>query len=482
MFKYLRLFFRPLEFTGRGGYFELCKLAYPLIIMGASNTVMQFVDRAFLARLSTEDVAAAMPAGILYFSMFCLFLCAAGFTSTIVAQYHGSGNRQMVLTTVWSGAYFALAASFIIVFVMPLLGRFLISLGGHSPELMMRELEYFDAMIPSGAFACLAAPFYSFYSGRGVTMVVAVVNIIACLLNIALDYAFIFGCGPIPAMGIYGAGIATSICAMCGFLMIFIYFLLHDQKDFPTRRQRLPSWECVVRLVRYGLPTGIQVTFDVGAFALVTFVIGRLGSVQLAAHVIALSINNMFFIPLLGLSDATSILAGQYIGRAKHAIAQRLAYRSWRIAILYMCLGGFVYLVFPRILAGMFAPDDASADFGTVVELARWLLAIAFLFNMTDTLKFIFSAALRGAGDTRPIMFICLGCAYLVMIPGVLVIVHCGGNVIWVWAHLICSATLEGLLVVWRFRSGKWRHIRMIQPAEKIARLDEKIHQAENLA
>lgn len=479
MLRLFRLLFRPLEFTGRGGYFELLKLAYPLILMSASNTVMQFIDRKFLALSSTVDVAAAMPAGILYFTLFCLFLCAATFTSAIVAQYHGSGDRESMLTAVWSGVYFAIGAGLVITFIVPYAGRFLIGLGGHSPDLYWREIAYFDGLIPSGVFACLAAPFFAFFSGQGRTMPVAVINILACVLNIFLDYVFIFGWGPIPALGIFGAGLTTSFCAMLTFLMIFAYFLLQNQEKFPTRRNPLPKWEGIVRLVRYGMPTGIQVAFDCGAFALVTFTVGVLGSSQLAAHTIALSINNMFFIPLLGLSDATSILVGQYIGRAKHGIARRIAYRAWRISILYMMLGGVVYLFFPEALAEMFHPEEDTGAFRAVVELAGWLLAAAFLFNMSDTLKFIFTAALRGAGDTRPIMLICMGCAYLLMVPGVLIIVYVfRGGVIWVWAYLTFTATVEGLLILFRFRSGKWRHIRMIRPSEKIVRLDEKRLQA----
>ncbi len=475
MFYLFRLLFRPLEFTGRGGYLELLKLAYPLIIMSASNTIMQFVDRKLLALASTEDVAAAMPAGILYFTMFCIFLCATGFTSTIVAQYHGAGDKKSVLASVWSGVYFAIGAGIVITYVIPHIGHFMIGLGGHSDELYWREISYFDGLSGSGVFACLAAPFYGFFSGQGRTKPVAVINIIACVLNILLDYIMIFGWGPIPAMGIYGAGLATTLCALSGFLMIFSYFLLQNQNVFPTRSSRLPRWESVVRLVRYGAPTGFQVAFDCGAFALVSFTVGSLGRDPLAAHTIALSINNMFFIPLLGLSDATSILIGQYIGRAKHSIARRIAYRAWRVSFLYMLLGGIVYTFFPRMLAGLFAPAEDDGNFQVVVEMARWLLVTAVVFNLSDTLKFIFGAALRGAGDTKPIMLISISCAYLLMVPGVLAIVYWfEGSVVWVWAYLTIVAVTEGSLVLWRFRTGKWRFIRMIKPSDKIARLDEK--------
>lgn len=471
---FLRLLLRPLEFTGRGGYFEICKLAWPLIIMGASNTIMQFIDRKFLSSLSTVAVAAALPAGILYFSLFCVFLCTAGFTSAIVAQYHGAGDRKSVLSTVWSGVYFAAASSLIIVFGLPLLGEWLIKLGGHSAELIELENEYYMALIPSGACACAAAPFFSFFSGRGKTLPVAIINIVSCLLNIPLNYVFIFGWGLFPPLEIMGAGLATSICAMFSLVAIVVYFLLQPQNEYPTRSQRDPVWSCVVRLIRYGMPSGIQIALDVGAFTLVTFSIGHLGSLALAAHVIALSINNMFFIPLLGLSEATAILTGQYIGRAKHAIARSVAHRSWRLSALYMTLGGVVYLVFPVMLAEMFGPEHERDQFQSVITMVRWLLAIAFMFNFCDTMKFVYTAALRGAGDTRAVMLISICSAYLLMVPGTLLLIwQFQASVILVWLWLTSVAFIEGVLLVFRFRSGKWRFIRMIKPPEKIARLDE---------
>lgn len=479
MFALAKRLVRPLEFTGRGGYFELCRLAYPLIIQGAGNTVMQFIDRKFLASLSPLDVAASMPAGALNFMLFCLFLSTCGFTSAIVAQYHGAGDRRMVLKSVWSGVYFALFAALVIVFLLPLLGQFIIASAGdffaYEPALTGRMLDYYIAMVPSGAFACLAVPFFGFFSGRGKTVPVAVINIIGCGLNVVLDYAFIFGWGPIPAMGIYGAGIATSICAMLTMVIVVVYFLMQNQDEYPTRRERRPVWSCVVRLVKFGFPAGMQLAFDMGAWVTVNFTVGYLGALPLAAHVVAVSINGMFFIPLLGLSEATAILVGQYIGRAKHAIAGKLAFRSWRLSLCYMLLGGVVYMVFPVRLAEFFSPSENPEAFLGIIPVIRLLLFSAACFNLSDTMKFIFAAALRGAGDTRAVMTICLACGYLVMLPGVLLLIFVfEASVVAVWLFLTFTATLEGALILNRFRTGKWRHIRLIAPPGKIRQLDER--------
>lgn len=452
---------------GRGGYFELWRIAYPLIIMSAGNTVMQFVDRKFLASNSVADVAAAMPAGILYFTLFSFFMVTANFTSSLVAQYFGANDRRSLLGAVWTGLYFAIGASLLVVFGLPPLGAWIIRMGGHTPDLVARELEYFYALIPSGAFACMSAPLFSFFSGRGKTGPVAVINTVACLLNVPLNYAFIFGFGVIPPLGILGAGIATSLCSMFSFLAVLFWFLRYNQEEFPTRSVRDFRFEYLWKLLRYGTPAGLQTFFDVGAFTLITFLVGTLGELQLAAHVIALSINNMFFIPLLGLSDATSILSGQYIGKKRPDVSEAVVYRAWRMGLVYMCGGAIIYLFFPVALAEMFRPAEETPGFSQVVELTRWLLVSAVFFNFVDTVKFIFMGALRGAGDTRAVLFICSGCGYLLMVPGVFLLIKgLELSVIWVWCYLVMVALTESVLILRRYRSGKWRKIKLIDHHE----------------
>ncbi|MCK4981720.1 MAG: polysaccharide biosynthesis C-terminal domain-containing protein, partial [Victivallaceae bacterium] len=223
-------FFNKEQFVEPGGYGQILKVAYPLIILSASHTIMQFVDRQFLAFNSTEDVAAALPGGILYFTMFCFFMVTINFTSALVAQFFGTKDMISCVRACWTGFYFALLAGCFIVLAVPPLGTFIIQHGGHSPDIVAKEVEYFLALAPSGAFMCMGAAFFAFFSGRGKTAYVATVNTIACALNILLDYLLIFGHWGFPELGIYGAGIATSLASVFSFICIVIVFLSRNQK------------------------------------------------------------------------------------------------------------------------------------------------------------------------------------------------------------------------------------------------------------
>lgn len=458
-------FFKSRNFTEPGGYRQILQVAYPLIILSASHTIMQFVDRQFLASNSTEDVAAALPAGILYFTMFCFFMVTVNFTGALVAQFFGAGELTSCVRSCWTGFYFALSAGCLIVFFVPSLGEYIIGKGGHSPAIVSREIDYFRSLAPSGAFMCMAGAFFAFFSGRGKTAYVAAVNTIACALNILLDYLLIFGHWGCPRLEIYGAGIATSLASVFSFLCILVIFLSRDQELLPTRKYRAFRFDYLKKLFSFGTPAGIQVLCDVGAFTMVIFLVGHISDEALAATTITLAINQIVFLPLLGFTDATSIITGQFIGMNKLDTAAKCAARAWRIVALYMCLGGLVYIIWPDVLLKLFRPENKNAiEFGTILRDGAVLLALAAFYNFFDATKFIFMGALRGAGDTRAVMFIAISFSWGVMVPGVLLLIFVfKASVVAVWVFLSIYVVFESMMMLWRFRSGNWRKIEMVK-------------------
>ncbi len=457
-------YFSRRQFIGKGGYSELSKVAAPLIVMSASNVVMMFCDRLFLARAGTDMVAAAMPVGMMYFTLFCLYSGIVSFTSPLVAQLFGANDRHGCVRASWNGFYIGLAASLIIILLNPLIGKYIILHSGMKAELIAPSLDYLDGLWLSGVFPCLAIPLFCFFSGRGVTWPAGVVSAGACVLNVVLDYMFIFGKWGAPEWGIYGGGVATSLASCFSFVCAAVLFLLlPDQKEYPTRRKFGFRWEYVRKIVFYGAPAGMQVMTEVGAFAFMGFLVGSISVEAAAATTIALSVNNFSFSPLLGFSDATAIVAGQYIGRNRHGISEHTVYRAWRICFIYMLLCGLVYLTFPEFLSGLFAPSGGGHGFEAVINLSVVILACAAVFNLTDSVKYVFMAGLRGAGDTVFVFLITTGAQWLIMVPGLYVIIHVlHGTVIQMWYFLTIYGSLEAALIFWRFRSGRWKKIKLI--------------------
>lgn len=136
------------EFVCPGGYAEIWKIAWPLIVVNASNVVMMLCNRAFLAHIRTEDVTAAVTAGQLFFCVNSFFLITALFTGTLVAQHFGNKDPESCIRSVWNGFYFAIAVTVVLVPLLPLFGKWIFQFGDLSQEIKTREILYFAALSP----------------------------------------------------------------------------------------------------------------------------------------------------------------------------------------------------------------------------------------------------------------------------------------------------------------------------------------------
>ena len=210
--------FSPLEFVRPGGYNEIWRVTWPLIILNASNVVMMLCNRGFLAYHQTEDLTAAVTAGQLFFCINSFFLITTSFTGTIVAQHFGNRDRESCVKAVWNGFYFGIAVTAVVLGLMPLLGSCLFRQGNLSEAIRERELAYFLTLTPSAGLVCMEAPFLSYFTATGRTKIVAAVKIGTCLISVPLNYIMIFGKLGCPALGIAGAGAAASTASCFSLL------------------------------------------------------------------------------------------------------------------------------------------------------------------------------------------------------------------------------------------------------------------------
>ena len=153
--------FASAEFTCKGGYKDIWKLAWPLIIMNGCNTIMLLCNRIILSKLQLEDVTASVASSQLFNCSSCFFVITTGFTGTIVAQHFGNKNKEECVRSAWNGFYFACMVSIFLLAFLPPFGSWIFQYGTLSDAVKEREIIYFTALTPSAAFACMEAPFLS---------------------------------------------------------------------------------------------------------------------------------------------------------------------------------------------------------------------------------------------------------------------------------------------------------------------------------
>ena len=447
-----------------GSYKEIFSISLPLVISTGSTTLMHFTDRIFLSWYSEEALAAGLPGGISNFALLCLFLGPASYVSTFVAQYYRAKQYERIGPIVWQGAWFALVAGLCLMSVIPF-ALPIFQLINHPGNLPQLEASYFRILCFGYVFSLLASVFSSFFIGLGRTKEVMIVNVSCTGLNIILDYAWIFGKWGLPRCGIEGAAYATNVAIV---LSAFIFMALYFRKENRLKYNALKAYKLVPkllwRLLRYGLPNGMQLLLDIAAFTLFVLLVGRLGAVELAASNIAFNINTIAFMPMIGFGIAASTLVGQYLGRNQPEIAARCVNRIFAITITYMSIIALSYIFTPDLYIKIYGSKENPQILAEIQKLSRTLLLFVALFSFFDSLNVIFCSAIRGAGDTRFIMWVSLiSSAFLVIIPTYLSCVVYKTSIFIPWSFFTFYVAFVGIVFLFRYRGGKWKKMRVIE-------------------
>ena len=330
-----------------GGVREILRVAVPLVISTGSLTLMQFCDRMFLSWYHADAFRAVLPSGILSFTLICGFLALVGYGGTFVAQYHGAGDGPGCGRATAQALWLALLCWPAVLALMPL-GGLILRWSGHGPAVLALEWDYFSILMLGSLPNLLNSAWAGFFSGRGDTRATMVANVSGNLLNIGLDWLMIFGHGGFPEMGIRGAAWATVISGLVPpVLLAARYFGPRMAAACATRRTWRFDAPLFRRLVRFGLPAGGHLFLDLTSFTFFVLLAGSLGPAELAASNLALSVNTLAFMPMLGLGIASSIVVGQYQGRRDSRTAERAGWTTLKMAAGYMAAMGVTYVLFP---------------------------------------------------------------------------------------------------------------------------------------
>jgi MATE family multidrug resistance protein len=450
-------------------YRQVLRVSLPLVVSMSSTMVMEFTDRIFLANYSLDAIAAALPAGIAAFLFISFFLGTAQYLNVFVAQYTGSGRLQRVGAALWQGIYFSLLSA-VAMAVLFFLARPLFEFGGHPPEVRVLEITYFRVLCLGSGVLIAATALSCFFSGRGKTRPVMIIHMIGTLFNIPLDYALINGVWFFPEWGILGAGIATVISwALVAVVFAFMIFSGENNRIFDVWNRRAFEANLFRRLMRYGIPSAIQFSMDIFAFTFFIFMVGRIGKLQLATTNIVLAINSLAFMPMMGFSLATSTLVGQALGRNRPDEAVAATRATIQVVLVYIFILLVIFLLIPQPLLALFRPAHLTPEaFAAIGELGIVLLRFVAAYLFFDALYMVCIGVLKGAGDTRFIMWSIGTLSLVVMILPIYIGVEVfNGGIYFVWSCATCYVILLFAVSFWRYLQGRWKQLRVVRTVDQ---------------
>jgi MATE family multidrug resistance protein len=448
-----------------GSYRDVWRVSIPLVITMSATVVMTFTDRVFLSNYSIDAIAAALPAGITAFVFLAFFADTAGYSNVIIAQYTGAGALQRVGRAMWQGIYFSMIA-WLIMIGLSLCAGPLFQLIGHAPEVQQLEVIYFRVLCLGSGIHIIGMSLSSFYTGRGATRPVMIIYIIGMLLNVPLDYVLINGVWIFPELGILGAGLATVFAwTVITVLLAFIVFTRENDLVFKVLKNYHFNLDLFRRLLRFGVPSALQFSLDVFAFLFFVIMVGRIGKMELAVTNIAISLDSVSFRPLMGFALGTSTLVGQALGRNRPDQAVNAAKATMVIASGYISVLVLLFVFVPQPLLELFRPGDVSSeDFAVIKGMGVVVLRFVAAYLLLDGLYMISTAVLKGAGDTKFIMWSIAGLSMFgLVLPLYIGMAVFGQGLYFAWTCIVLFLFLLASITFGRFSQGKWKTMRVIE-------------------
>jgi len=378
----------------------LFRLALPLALFQLGGVAMNLVDTLMVGRIGPSQLAAVSLGVSVYFVVMVFGMGAVTGIEPLVAQAVGAGEQGRAWRALVRGLVLALLLSLPLIAVMLVLVA-LLDVAGIDPEVVSLTREYLYARAPGVIPELLYTVVRTYLHGHGQTRPIVLAVVIGNVVNAPADYLLIFG-GPglvalglvdpgIPALGLFGAGIATSFSTLIQLLVVAppARFMRPHEAPAPDDDVSL------AQILKIGVPVGLHYMLEVGVFALVAVLMGRISPTDLAAHEISLKLSSTSFRMVMGISSASAVLVGQRIGSGDKEGTLAAGLASFAMGSAVMCLSGLTFVSVPELLARAFTPDDE------VVKRASRLIRVAAAFQLSDGLQAVAGGALRGAGDTR---------------------------------------------------------------------------------
>jgi MATE family, multidrug efflux pump len=441
---------------------SILAIALPMVVSQASETIMLFADRLFLSRIGEAYIAGAMSGGLTFFTVVSLFAATVGYVNAIAAQYYGAGRLDRCAQTAAQGFYASFLLYPLLIPLMPLVRGFFV-LVGHTEIQVLLEYTYFRILMYGALLVLIRNVFTGFFLGLGRSRIVMLANMAGMAVNIPANYILIFGAFGVPAMGIRGAAIGTIIgSATIVTVFASVYFGPKIRGLYNTHRSFALIPSLLFRLLRFGLPSGVETFLNVAAFNVFLQLMHSYGTDVAAAVTITLNYDMVAFIPMIGLSFAATAIIGQRVGAKDYEGAVASTSLILKIAYSYAATMMLLFLFATRPLITLFTSGIPNAG-ETIIPLGIVLLRLASLYTLADATQLVFAGALRGAGDTRFVMKISVALHWLFAAAAFLLIKVLAVTPTLMWIFFITFVLCMGLVMMLRFRGGRWRSIVLIE-------------------
>ncbi|MCC5946607.1 MAG: MATE family efflux transporter [Bernardetiaceae bacterium] len=430
---------------------QLFSLSYPIILGQLATVFMMTADTVMVGNYDTIALAAVSFSN----NIFMIFMIAGmgvgigikPLAAAAHAQAKTNYCRLLLQNGILIWTIIGIAFALFFHFAMPHLLHFM----NQPPEVEILAQQYLKwlgyALLPIMVFNGLQ----QFSEALGFSRQPMMLNVIGNLLNALFNYLLIFGIGIFPEMGLIGAGVATLLARIAMLIMIVVLFSKHATlKKFMPRKikmQKIPAF----KLLKTGLPIGMQLSFEVGAFSMAGIMVGWIGTEALAAHQVVLTISVVSFLTASGIGQGATTQIADYMGKMEFRKLRRAGFHAIGVIIAFMTLCAVFIILFRNQLPAWYIDmnDDNALD---IAAIAVVLLFIVSLYQLSDGIQVVVMGILRGMEDIKIPTAITLFAYWGVGMPaGYALAFYADLGVQGVWFGLLIGLTVAAVLLTWRF-------------------------------
>lgn len=450
----------------KGSMRTLLRVSLPLMVSYLSLFAMMFVDRAFLAQLSTNALNACVKAGTLAWAVNLGWMTLAAMAEVFVAQSNGAKDYKRLGTPVWQMLWMGLFSLVVFIPMGIWGGDMLYGAGSLSAQ-------YFRWIVFAGPSYVFLSGLCSFYIGQGKTMTITILSVVGNTINIILDPIFIFGIkGRFPAMGIKGAAIATGIGVIFQALVLFGMFLSKRNRERKGSGLWHFSWPDFSACLKVGFSPALFITFELIGWAAFYHMMGLVSEQHIFVAGICQSVFMLFVFFGMGIEKGAIAISGNFIGSGNLSEINRLVRSGLKLIACFSLVLLFFMVLMPDLLINWFmnnkyALDHPSMELSGGLEQAKSLvrtgLILVFFYTLMEKVRWLYSGILTSAGDTFFLLVSGSLSVWLGMVlPTYLFVVRPSGSITYAFATWVFYGAVAVGLTLHRFLKGKWKNINIL--------------------
>ncbi|WP_339118865.1 MATE family efflux transporter [Halomonas sp. BMC6] len=425
---------------------KVMRLAFPIMLGMLSQSVLNLIDAALIGHLGQEALAAVGMGG---YAMFMMTALVFGLSSSVQSQTaHATGANHMCPTQpLRAGMVIGLAVGLPLSCMAWWQAPALIHLISPADDVTQLAIDYFRWRVIALTAIALTLCLRGYWNGRQKTHLYLRIIVVVHAANVALSAALIYGVAGLPALGVNGAAIGTTLSLLLG---LGIWGSITWRQCHPSTSS-MPSWEDVRSTLTLACPHSLQQLWFAAGYVVLFWLLGQLGTSSVAVGHVLVNLSLLLILPGVGVGVAAMSLVGEALGRDDQQAAHRWGIDALTVAGMLLTVLALPMLVIPEPILGIFFTDEA------LVQLGRLPLQITGLMIVLDAAALVLAQALMGAGAQRTVMLLTLGMQWLLFLPlAWWVGIWLGYGLVGVWLTQLFYRLLNSTGFLWVWQRRRW--------------------------